>query len=233
MYIYIMEAFNPQPVYIHMDYRESRSGILDEFKKARRFLTYKLTYLEVGDYCVENRVLVERKTVSDFYASLKTDRIFNQAYRMLKQPYRPVIIIEGDNTNSSGVSRQATQGCLVHLKVVLGIVVLKSCNIAETANLIRYMGMQIQRNNMCIKKAGIIKSKVYGLKADQWKVISPLLSIQGVGLNRAIRLLNHFGSLQNIINAGIGELLLVEGVGKQVALAIHETFRKGWNRNGS
>ena len=51
--------------------------------------------LRVGDVAVGDRVLIERKTVDDYLASLADGRLFRQATQLAAAP-RPILIREGD-----------------------------------------------------------------------------------------------------------------------------------------
>ena len=49
----------------------------------------------VGDYSIDDRVVVERKTYADFATSLVDGRLFPQAAALARCSYRPVILLEG------------------------------------------------------------------------------------------------------------------------------------------
>lgn len=55
--------------------------------------------------------------------------------------------------------------------------------------------------------------------------ISPLDEIAGIGPSRKRALLHHFGSARAVGNAGIEDLLAVDGISKSVAQKIHDHFR--------
>ena len=42
--------------------------------------------LAIGDYEIDGRLLVERKTLQDLVASIKDGRLFKQAYRLANSP---------------------------------------------------------------------------------------------------------------------------------------------------
>ena len=65
--------------------------------------------LVVRDYRVEESVLIERKTASDFAQSLVTGRLFEQAARMAKSEFRPAYILEGAPSRLDG-ARRASRG---------------------------------------------------------------------------------------------------------------------------
>ncbi|MCU7905326.1 MAG: hypothetical protein KZQ76_05595 [Candidatus Thiodiazotropha sp. (ex Epidulcina cf. delphinae)] len=55
-----------------------RSGIFDLLRAAGEF-SIGVRRLEVGDYEVDGRFLVERKTLHDLITSIKDSRLFRQA----------------------------------------------------------------------------------------------------------------------------------------------------------
>jgi ERCC4-type nuclease len=119
--------------------------------------------LTTGDYLVGNKIIVERKTLNDFLESIKTGRIFQQAYRMAQTEMNGLIILEGDKSmvDSSGMSRSAIQGALIHLTVFIGIPVIRSKDIHETASLMMDLFNQCQRQELPRKKGNHSWSKRY------------------------------------------------------------------------
>jgi len=55
---------------------------------------------------------------------------------------------------------------------------------------------------------------------------SPLENIDGVGQKRRQNLLRHFGGLQGITSAGVGDLAKVNGINKNLAQKIYDTFHE-------
>ena len=69
-----------RPVHIVVDDRE-QAGDVPAALAARGDAAVEVARLKVGDYHIERRVLVERKTAADFAASLIDGRLFRQASR--------------------------------------------------------------------------------------------------------------------------------------------------------
>ena len=133
-----MKDLNEKKVDLKIDFREQRSGIVSEIEKLTNKIAFELCTLPTGDYMVGDKIIVERKTLNDFLTSIKTGRIFQQAYRIAQSGKNGLIILEGDKTmvDSSLMSRKAVQGALIHLTVFIGIPVIRSLNIQETATLL-------------------------------------------------------------------------------------------------
>ena len=71
----------PKPI-IRIDKRELRSGIVDYLKNFGCEIQEE--NLEIGDYLLSDRVIIERKSFSDFAASIKDLRLFKQVQELSK-----------------------------------------------------------------------------------------------------------------------------------------------------
>ena len=56
---------------------------------------------------------------------------------------------------------------------------------------------------------------------------STLEKIPGIGNRRRQRLLTEFGGLQGVARAGVEDLSRVQGISRDLAQAIYDTFRDG------
>jgi len=75
--------------------------------------------LALGDYAVDGRLLVERKTLHDLTESIKDGRLFYQACKLAEEPLRSLIILEGTvrGLKASRMRRESLQGALIALTV--------------------------------------------------------------------------------------------------------------------
>ncbi|MBS7627229.1 hypothetical protein KEJ36_00115, partial [Candidatus Bathyarchaeota archaeon] len=90
--------------------------------------------LEVGDYQLSDRVIVERKTTRDFLHSIEDGRLFKQASDMVDHFDRPVLIIEGRLLYSlSSFKPNSIRGALSSLILDYGIPVLITIDASDTA----------------------------------------------------------------------------------------------------
>jgi DNA excision repair protein ERCC-4 len=133
-------------VEIVVDDRERPSGIVAELERLGG-VAVKIKHLELGDYCIDSAVLIERKSAADFAQSLIDGRLFGQAGRMATSSMRPAYILEGRGAEWAGlgVSREALQGALVTLMLICDVPVFRSLDSAESARLILYIGSQLVR----------------------------------------------------------------------------------------
>jgi DNA excision repair protein ERCC-4 len=214
-----------------IDFREQRSGIICEIEKYTDKVSFEVATLATGDYQIGNKIIVERKTLSDFLTSIKSGRIFQQAYRMVQTGKNGLIILEGDKSmvDSGSMSREAVQGALIHLTVFLGIPVLRSLNIRETAAILVDIMYQCQRHKLPVIKPILAVSPGIRFNKRQKQKLQILQNLPGIGLKKALALLKSFSTIENIIlNGSTANLTKVQGIGIKLAGRIftimHEPF---------
>ncbi len=112
------------------DYRERPSGIIDLMIQAGIDVTIdKMTY---GDYIVNDRVTIERKTATDFLLSLIDGRLFKQVGHLRNNTSRPLLLIEGNPFRTDlNVSRSAIQGALLNIQTIFYVPIVYSRSRAE------------------------------------------------------------------------------------------------------
>ncbi|MBV8100766.1 MAG: nuclease [Verrucomicrobia bacterium] len=206
------------PIEIIADHRENQSSVWESLSA---FPDVQLRWkdLQTGDYIVEQGAIFERKTASDFAASLIDQRLFSQAKRLAEQPMRAGIIIEGgpDDWNKLGIRREALQGTLITLTLVFHLSVFRSRDTKETAQLLVYTGRQFAR-----LKEDAPRYRIYKAKRKRTQQLRLLATLPAVGSDRAYRLLDYFGSVQACITATASELEKVPGIGPKTAAAIRD-----------
>ncbi|MCL4181674.1 MAG: nuclease [Verrucomicrobia bacterium] len=203
------------------DDRESRSSVCERLA-ARLDVRLEVGRLEVGDYEVEGEWRFERKTVADFGASLLDGRLFRQAHRLAQCPGGRALILEGSEADLSGISRESWQGALVSLGLAFQLPVLRSEDASETVRLLVYAGRQVMRQREVVFVA--VPRRARTLLRQRLRVLS---AIPGVGARRARMLLEHFGSIEAVVLAGVEELAEVRGVGPQTAARIRKVVAAG------
>jgi ERCC4-type nuclease len=135
------------PVHIVADDRERAGGNVPAILAAREDVTVEIARLDVGDYQIERRIVVERKTAVDFAASLIDGRLFRQAAALATAPRRAVLVLEagGEDWGDTGVRSEALQGALITIGVFYAVALLQSTGPEETARLLVYLGRQAQQ----------------------------------------------------------------------------------------
>lgn len=180
--------------------------------------------LEIGDFRINEAVLIERKTAADFAASLIDGRLFSQASRLVQSPLRPAYIIEGtaEDWKSLKIKRPALQGALISLMLVFDIPVLRSNDPEETARLVVYASQQFFR----AQNDGWVPTRQIKAKRRSTRQRRVLQSLPGIGPDRAKRLLAHFGSVRACLSADADELATLPGIGPAIAGKIVDTVEE-------
>ena len=203
---------NNDPIHIAADDRECRCKVIKSLSKIENVDT-SIRRLPIGDYQINNRVIVERKTLKDFAKSIVDGRLFRQMIRLAKSASQGVLILEGTaaDTVDLKMARASMQGALITVSLILGIPVLRSKDPSETARLIVYIGRQIES-----MARGGVQRHGYRPKNKRKTQLYILQGLPGVGPERAGRLLDRFGSVETAISASSSELQSVDGIGKSI-----------------
>ncbi len=202
-----------------IDHREKASGV-PELLALGSDVDVSFAQRSVGDYVIDNRVVFERKTIDDFAHSIVDGRLFRQATSLahIQMPTRIALIVEGSFSKCSvDVSRGSMQGALISLSLVFGIPVLRSTGIEETAKLIVFAAKQLADRDQ-----GAIVWRQRKPKKAWTRRLHILQGLPGIGRDRAKKLLEHFGSVQQCLTASSTELCEVEGIGPKTAQEIRK-----------
>jgi len=209
---------------IVVDHRERPSGVPSALATHPN-VEITLHQLPLGDYRVDNTLIVERKTLTDFSQSVRDGRLFAQASRLSRvKRARPCLILEGTQINhwSAALPRSALQGALITVTLVFGLPVLRSSSPEETADLILYAADQLHRR--ATRPPHRYGSLPKGLNRQQ---ICLLQAIPEIGPSKAQRLLESFGTPFGVADATIEALQSVKGIGPSAANEIHRVFHGG------
>jgi len=204
---------NNLPIHIIADDRECKSEVIESLLQIED-VEVTIRRLSMGDYQIDNRLIVERKTLKDFAVSIIDGRLFKQMIRLANSKSEGVLILEGTASDIAelGMTREAMQGALINVSLILGIPVLRSKDPSETAKLIVYIGRQLESMAM-----GGVQRHGYRPKTKEKRQLFILQGLPGVGPERAERLLAIFGSVEAAISANSKELQTVDGIGKSIA----------------
>ena len=204
---------NNHQIHITADDRERNSEVIATLSRIEN-VDLDIRRLSMGDYRIDNRLIVERKTLKDFAISIIDGRLFKQTMHMANSNRKAFLILEGavSDTVGLGVTREAMQGALITVSLILGIPVLRSKDSSETAQLIVYTARQIES----VARGGIQRHG-YKPKDKRKRQLFILQGLPGVGPERAERLLARFGSVEAAMSADSSELQSVEGIGKSIA----------------
>ncbi len=199
--------------HIVADDRERKSDVIELLLEIEN-VEVDIRRLSIGDYQIGKRVIIERKTLKDFAISVIDGRLFKQMIYLANSKFEGVLILEGTSSDSIeiGVTREAMQGALINVSLIMGIPVLRSKNPAETAKLIVFIARQIES----ITNGGVQRHG-YQPKGIRYRQRYILQGLPKVGRERADRLLDRFGSVEAVVSASIDDLQTVDGIGKNIA----------------
>ncbi|MCG8379855.1 MAG: helix-hairpin-helix domain-containing protein [Proteobacteria bacterium] len=205
-----------------VDDREVGSGAVAALRRVDE-VDVVVQRLAVGDYAWDGRLLFERTRLIDLAASLKDGRLLRQACRLAAAPMRGVVILEGTTRDlaASGMRREAIQGALISITVMLGLPLLRAKDPEESARLMYYAARQ--RRTLGGAAARETHPRPLPARRPKGKRRTQLYILQGVpgvGPRRARRLLERFGSVEAALTASLEDLTSVSGIGQATAEAI-------------
>lgn len=204
------------------DQRERNLELLEGLEKNRIDVTVKT--LHVGDFVISDRVCVERKTIFDFESSVISGRLFDQIKRMKEHYAFPILIIEGD-ADDFRMKSKVINGTIASLYIDYGIVAMVSRGPETTAELIASIAKHEQDGTT---REPSLKGGMRAHSHEQYQeyVIG---NLPGVGAKLARALLKRFGSIREIADAEVEELMKVEKIGRIKAQRIRETMNKRYD----
>jgi len=197
------------------DQRELDAHIARDLS-TREGIETRLETLEVGDYVLSDRVVVERKAVEDFLETLVGgDRsLFEQVGAAARHYARPVVVIEGERLyEARNVHPNAIRGALASLAVDFGASVLRTTDADDTADLLEVIARREQETDD--RSVSVHGEKGGKTLAEQQEYV--VGAVAEVGPVTARALLAHFGSVEAVMGATEEDLLAVDGVGEVTA----------------
>lgn len=170
--------------------------------------------LTAGDVLI-NGLAIERKTVEDFFLTLKEGRLFTQL-RDLKRTYRrQLLLIEGTGLRIH-LDNEPFFGVYTRLAAGWQIPILHTHGPEQTAECI----LRICHQD-AVAPAGPIRARprnpAYEIHSVTMRI---LLEIPGIGPSHVVALLEYFNTLDRIFTATEKDLRKVRGIGKARAKAI-------------
>ncbi|MEK6873778.1 MAG: ERCC4 domain-containing protein [Nanoarchaeota archaeon] len=189
---------------ITIDYREKNSLIPSEL--IANGCEIEFHNLSIGDYIIGN-VIIERKTISDFLSSMVNKHLLNQLQH-LQNAEKKILIIEGTEEKElyheqSGINENAIRGFMLSIILSYNVPIIITKNSEDTAKFL-YILAKKQPKEISLK----LKRKSQDVNEQIQYIIE---SFPGIGPKSAKKLLNHFKTIKNIINADEEDLKKVIG----------------------
>lgn len=201
---------------VFADTREGNSKVIRHLSEME--IDVKVQAMAVGDYQVSDEVVIERKTANDFVDSIVDKRLFKQARSLMEEFKRPLIILEGDDLYNGMINPNAIRGSIASIALDFGISIIPTRNAQDTAAMIKRIAIREQSGEKTPIQIRTDKKPV-NLWEQQLFIIE---SLPNIGPVNAKNLLEHFGTVANIINASESQLQEVEGIGKKTAANIRK-----------
>ena len=174
----------------------------------------------VDRYVISKRLAIERRTGSSFLRGIMEKTLFTSAIYLREHFDIPILIVEGEvNYEYTMFDPQAIRGALSSMMLQYGLNVLSTSNVEDTVQLIAMMARQEQ---IGIPEISLIpKRKAVNLPDMQRRIIEML---PGCGMVMARELLQYFGSVKRIVNAGKDDFLGMRGIGAKKAAEMYEVL---------
>jgi len=201
-------------MHIAVDFREKASGIVDNL--IGQGVSVDVKHLDHGDYLINDTVTIERKTGNDFIVSIIDGRLFNQIAALKKECSRPLVLIEGNPFKTDfRMNSSAIRGAILSIQSVWYIPVVYSRSKEDTKNILITLAKQTgDQQEECVLRHGYRPKRLHSKK------LYVLQGLPQIGPILARRLLGHFKSIKNVINASEEDLIKVDGIGRHLASKI-------------
>lgn len=189
---------------LFVDVHEVASGITRLLQKLG--VQFWVKSLEVGDYLIPDKFVVERKTIQNLIHSIRTGQIFEQLKKLTEVKEVPMLLVEGDLEKIHKYSKMRTEsviGFLLSATVDFGVRLLVSGNLLQSALYLKFLQNRDLREELVL-----VRPRIRDMRDDRLTV---LCAFPGIGINSAKKLLEKFGSLERIFNASRAELAAVVG----------------------
>jgi ERCC4-type nuclease len=198
-----------------VDHSERNASLLGLARDSATFLV-QMGRLPTGDYLIDDRILIERKTRADFVASLVDGRLFPQVARRAHSRYRSLLLIEGAApANAPDVHPHSVEGALVSIAAMWRLPVLHSVDADQSCRLLRFLADQ--GSERC---ESVLPRYDRRPKRLATRRLFVLQGLPAVGPEMARRLLSEFGSVARVMTADGAALEQVRGVGPKKAARI-------------
>jgi ERCC4-type nuclease len=226
-----------------IDHRERKVAKLIE----GLFGEIKVISLPLGDVLLthgEEAVIVERKTITDFFSSVRSNRLWDQLLRLMKleeilgfKVKRRILLLDGDfegylepfgeASSAKGIQVFWSQimGALLKIIYVYDTPII----VAENNEALRAFFKTLARREETGLNDKLPTARWYRKRPktdlpvkDRKRYVLSALPL--IGETLAKNLLEHFGTISNIANASVEELREVPKIGKKKAETIYEIF---------
>ena len=189
----------------------------------------EMRQLEMGDYILSDRLIVERKTRADFEASIFDGRLFSQVAGLCAALPRVVVIVEGDAPDESRLGRAALLGAYSALISDFGCVLFFTRSPSATAEMLYSLAHHEQVAKS--RATPVYAKRKARSEADRQRAV--VEALPNVGPTLAEALLKYFDTVENVMSAPESELVQVGKIGKKKAAELRKLLSTRYMPSGS
>lgn len=198
---------------IIIDSRERDAEYVDWLRSDQEV---QIKLLESADIIVHD-LAIERKTIPDFFSTLREGRLFKQLREMKYRFPRQLLVIEGRGMRLH-LDNEPLMALYIRICAGWQIPILHTRDGRHTADVIVQIANQDVR-----APAGPMRPRprnpAYAIKEPSLRMLT---EIPGIGPKRAVALIAHFSTISAIMSASESELRKVPGIGRAHAASICE-----------
>lgn len=200
---------------VYVDTREL-AQFVDKLR--HRGALVEVKQLDIGDFVASNEIVIERKTIDDFVKSVYDGRLFKQIANMSNKYPRPILLIQGERKDLSGIGESAFYGAVASIVSDFKVPIFFAPSERDVIEIVYHIA---RREQIEKKKETKIREgrKPVTLADTQRYVVS---GIPGVSAVLADRLLSKMTTVERLFSANELELRNVEGIGDVMAQRIRQ-----------
>lgn len=183
------------------------------------------SFLEVGDYLLDDGFAIERKD-KDFIPSILSNRLYEQLNNLCNYPHPILCLIEENKWKTFYFSHskwihKAYEGTMVTLATSYpNLKVFKFDTEEEFISFVVNLDKKLHKEGKSERPAPIMRrSKALSVKKE-----NALTACDGISVGKAKSLLECYGSIKNIANDTVENLEKTPGIGKKLAKSIYEVL---------
>lgn len=206
-----------------IDEKETRTPDWEKIKKylEDKEIEYEIKTLLVGDFIIDDSICVERKCISDFYASIRGDHLWRQTRNMRHNYKHNFIIISGN------VAELYTN---YHTKFILGaylgaltrLAVMENMSVVQVENSLQLIDVIVRISKKIIEPVKNLQVERIRLSGKDVK-LNIVMCIPGIGISKA-RIISAKYSIKQLCNCPLERLLKLKGIGTKHANEIKKYF---------
>ncbi len=174
--------------------------------------------LDIGDFVASSDIVIERKTIDDFVKSVYDGRLFRQLANMSDKYPRPILVIQGERKDLSGIGESAFYGAVAAIVSDFKVPIFFAPSERDVVEVIYHIARreQVEKKKETKLREG---RKPMTLPDTQRYIVA---GVPGINSILADRLLSKMSTIENLFSSSEQELLSVEGIGDVTAKRIRQ-----------